>query len=686
MSQFPSTTSASDVWDVTDVYRAVAGGNWPPNYVSDPYFPYVTMLLPGNGTNATQNNTFLDSSNTPNTITRAGNTTQGTYSPYGPNWGTYFNGSSDFLTWTGANCNGGTWTLEAWVFPTANGGGSYGGRGIISCGDVFLNMGFDSANKITLRWYTGSTGYSISSTTVLSLNTWYYVAVTWQAGTSAKVFVNGVLENSTTSNLTIASSTSWQIGREGAQASYFPGYISNARVSSAILYSSTFTPSTTPLTASSDTNTLTCKSNRFVDTSTNAYALTVNGAPIVQRFSPFSPNGVYSTSTIGGSGYFDGSGDYLSVADNSALDLSTGDFTIECWAYPLTGISDLDGLISKRNQSTFSGSDWRIAYKTASTAFGIATGSNTTDRLTPAIKLNCWNHIAFVRSSGTLKCYANGVLGDSLAWTENLDNAESLLVGLNVAGYDFPGYITDVRINKGTAIYTGAFTPPTLAPLATSGASSAACYPSTTNVNTSFAASTTSLLTSMTNAAIIDNAEMNDFETVGSVQISTAQSKFGGSSVYLPGVGNYLVSPASPSNALGTGDFTVEAWVYPSGNQTRFGNIVSGVGAWYLSFEASNYLFFSDPSTVFVQSSTPLSTNTWTYVAVTRSGTTLKMFFNGSEVASATNSTNFGSTPLQARLGYNGASHYFVGYLNDVRVTKGVARTITTPTSAFPTR
>jgi hypothetical protein len=61
-----------------------------PAPTTDAQFNYVTMLLHGDGTNGTQNNTFVDSSTNNFTVTRAGNPTQGTLSPYGSNWSNSF--------------------------------------------------------------------------------------------------------------------------------------------------------------------------------------------------------------------------------------------------------------------------------------------------------------------------------------------------------------------------------------------------------------------------------------------------------------------------------------------------------------------------------------------------------------------------------------------------------------------
>jgi len=73
-------------------------GGVPASGAVDPYFYSVTSLLHGDGTNGAQNNTFLDSSTNNFTITRNGNTTQGSFSPFSQTgWSNYFDGSGDYL-------------------------------------------------------------------------------------------------------------------------------------------------------------------------------------------------------------------------------------------------------------------------------------------------------------------------------------------------------------------------------------------------------------------------------------------------------------------------------------------------------------------------------------------------------------------------------------------------------------
>ena len=89
--------------------------------VTDAYFNLVTLLLPGNGTNGAQNNTFLDSSSNNFSITRNGNTTQGTFSPFSQTgWGNYFDTSSWLTIASNAAFNvfNGDMTIECWFYAT----------------------------------------------------------------------------------------------------------------------------------------------------------------------------------------------------------------------------------------------------------------------------------------------------------------------------------------------------------------------------------------------------------------------------------------------------------------------------------------------------------------------------------------------------------------------------------------
>jgi hypothetical protein len=268
--------------------------------------------------------------------------------------------------------------------------------------------------------------------------------------------------------------------------------------------------------------------------------------------------------------------------------------------------------------------------------------------------------------------YINGVsvgTADLTGVTVN-DSSNAVSIGTYGAGAGlfFNGYLCDVRLVKGTAVYTAAFTPPT-APLT--------------------AITNTSLLTNYATAK-------NDLETVGNAQISTTQSKFGGSSMYFDGTGDYLVSNAATNNlyAFGTGDFTLEMWVYfnsvASGSLFEF-RPASTNGAYPLIyFSSSGVLTYYANSNPQINSSS-VSTGQWYHIALCRYGTSTKMFLNGIQTGSTyTDSSNYLCRANGPLIGVTSSlsSDFLNGYVNDFRITKGIARytsNFTPPTTAFLT-
>jgi len=634
----------------------------------DAQFNYVTMLLHGDGTNGAQNNTFLDSSTNNFTITRNGNTTQGSFSPYGSNWSNFFNGgNSDYLRVpnNAAFVYGtGDFTIETWLYFTTLSPAYqviYDGRASAGA-DVSPVL---LTNGSAISYYTAS-GFKINGGT-LSINTWYHVALSRSSG-STKLFLNGVQTGSTytdTNNYVQANDPFIGAASDGYA---FYGYMSNYRVvKGTAVYTSAFTPPTAPLTAISGTSLLTCQSNRFIDNSTNNFTITVNGTISIQRFNPFGTSTAYSTSVIGGSGYFDGSGDYLTVPTTTALSFGTGDFTIEGWVYKTVAAnaSFVDGRVNPGTASPWGffvdGSNFPYFYD----------GSVYTSSV--ALTLNSWSHIVAVRTSGTLKIFVNGVQGYSASLSTNLDRTAGAFIGVaantsNLSAY-WQGYMNDLRIVKGTAVYTTTFTPPT-APLT--------------------AITNTSLLLNYTNAGILDNAMMNDLETVGNAQISTSVKKYGTGSMAFDGTGDYLPFVNRLTTDFGTGDFTVECWVYKTTSSGADQVIIDARAAnsatpWLISITNANTIYFYNGTTYTTSSS--ISLNTWSHIAVSRSSGTLKIFIDGVSGFSGSVTANLDKN-VGGKIGSDVAgSAVLNGYIDDFRITKGYARyttTFTPPTAAFP--
>jgi len=458
----------------------------------------------------------------------------------------------------------------------------------------------------------------------------------------------------------------------GGAASFYTGYLSNIRVvKGTAVYTSNFTPSTTPLTAITNTSLLTCQSNRFIDNSANNFTITANGTPRVQAFQPFSPTASYTAAAYGGSGYFNGSTDYLSLADNTALQLGTGDFTIEGWFYISGATSTAYNLISKGAAAT----GWSLNTTTGARIQFSYTASNLTGATTTLVQ-GAWYHIAVVRSgsaSGNLKIYINGVqeIASAGAVNDDFNQTSTMYISASrTATLPLNGYSSNVRVVKGTAVYTAAFTPPTT--------------PLTAITNTS-------LLANYTNAGIYDAAVQNNTLTVGDAQASTTVSKWSPTSMKFDGTGDWLTAIDNPQLQLGTGDFTIDGWLYLSANGVVYGLVSKGTATtgWSVNVTILNKLQFSY-TTSNLTGTTTLATGTWYYFAVVRSGSAsgnLKVYLNGSVDATSGGAVtdNFNQTNIL----YVGADRVGAmpvnGYLQDVRVTK-YARTITTPTAAFPTR
>jgi len=665
--------------------------------VSDAYFNLVTLLLPGNGTNGAQNNTFLDSSTNNFTITRNGNTTQGTFSPFSQTgWGNYLNG--DYLAGSTSlfATNTSTFTIEAWLYPTAL-NSSIGENIVIGDLDpigatLAIGSYINNSGQVVLAWYDGASKTCVSANTI-SLNQWSYVAIVVNSN-AISMYVNSTTASSLTGTTTLTNrsqTNNFTIGMYAAsfRTARWVGYLSNIRVST-VARSISSIP-TAPYTSDANTRLLTCQSNRFVDNSSNGFTLTPSGTPSVQAFSPFLPTIPYSAATVGGSGYFDGSGDYLiaPASTDAAFAFGTGDFSIELWTY-LPSVSAYGRLFT----SSANNSNMDFAGGGAITYFDGGSYSGGT------LVANAWQHIVVTRQSGTLRTFLNGVMQANASNSTNLStNSQYAFAAATNGANTTQQYMAGIRVVKGgipsaystssTTNGTQIFTPPT-APLTGSE---------------SLTAGSVSLLLNYTNAGITDATAKNDLETVGNAQISTTQSKFGGSSMYFDGTGDGLILPATPSFEFRDGDFTVEAWVYIAGNSPldgnsrRFANIFSVTTSTVFSF---NFVIKGDSSTTgtgleiyngtsIVGVTGTISQNTWHHVAVSKSGTSVYFFLNGTQLGSTQTGVtgNWGSATVVGQVGRSGVTSYTFdlnGYIDDLRVTKGYARytaNFSVPTAAF---
>jgi hypothetical protein len=662
---FPLTTlpnpalgnQGNGVYSMSQYQSLLSQNLWP---AVDPYWRYVTLMLHGNGTNGAQNNTFLDSSTNNFTITRNGNTTQGTFAPFGSNWSNYFDGSGDNLTVANNAAlyfGTGDFTIECWIYTSAT--VSFQTIASVYGAPTSNNGWYFSLNSagtgLYLSVFNGSSSVVLDAGSGLNNGAWHHVAAV-RTGTTLSTYIDGARVATTTNSFNITATSDLRISGYPATSRDWNGYISNFRIIKGSgpynASSSTLTVPASPLTAITNTSLLTCQSNRFIDNSSNNFTITRNGTPSVQRFSPFNPTAPYAAGTDGGSGYFDGTGDYLTTSTTQII--PTGSFTVECWAY-VTGSGTNQKFVSQGS----SGSAGRFS-------MGIEGGNWFTQIAGDLIQTgtpvrNQWNYIAVTYNGSTITMYVNGTSIGTVASSANAQNS-ALTIGQDWNTYTTTGYIADVRISN------------------TVRTISVPTAPYTSDGNTRF-------LASFTNAGIIDNAEMNNLETVGNAQISTAQSKFGGASMAFDGNGDSLFMRSNPNIEL-KDTYTVEAWIYTntvSGYRPIFTfepTVASNFGTFAVVLNGSALLFEIRPTTggsITSVSGGTISTLAWTHIAISVSSLSARLFINGIQVGSTTTVPNFSFTPIGAAVGahangFNSTTEVFDGYIDDLRITKGYAR------------
>jgi len=667
--------------------------------VTDAFFNLVTLLLNTTATNGAQNNTFLDSSTNNFTITRNGNTTQGTFTPFSQTgWSAFNVGTASFCQLNNADysLSTGDFTIEFFMFVTSDKAATCFASAA-SNPDLTVAMGGGSAGarQPYLEYAGAGTSFTAFSN---YLNNWVHVAFVRSSGT-VTVYQNGVALSSASKAGAVGTTVNLKLLRNSGDANQdFPGYMSNFRICKAAVYTSNFTPTTTNFTTSSQGATscqlLTFQDNRFVDNSSNAATVTPTLTQ-VQAFSPFLPTIEYDTAVVGGSGYFDGTGDYLSLGLGTDFNLSTSDFMMEFWYYCTSVGAYAPGIFCKRVGGLASG--WVIQtsgficdmggtwYDSSGLPYwvgSIATpGFGASSSLT---KLNQWTHVVLTRQGTNARWFVNGQMLGYESRTGAIQQLTGSLLSVGLGGTTsespYTGYLSNGRISIGsvptgyqtssTTVNAQIFTPPT-APV--------------TQTSQGATAGDVEYIGNFTNSGIFDSTAKNVLETVGNAQVSTTTAQFGTTSMYFDGVGDCLIFPATP-NFLFSGDFTIEGWFNRDNGVDGSIFVMNTSGADYFALNValvgySVYLNATGPN---FSPTVTLSNNTWYYVALVRSGSTVTLYHNGTSVGTATNSAVLGAATVVGYVG--GINGGLKAYIDDLRITKYARYTanFSVPTAAFP--
>ena len=663
-------------------------------------------LLNANQTIDNVSNTeVIDSSSFGRTVCyQAGFPSQVQFSPFSAGVGgsMYFDGAGDYLQFATSNdfaFGTGDFTIEFWVYLTSGvntvtGLNIYEPRTTTNQIAPLLYVNTSSGNSI--RFFVNGAD-RINGGTVTT-NAWNHIALSRVSGITT-LYLNGTATGSpyTDTNNYITNTNRPLIGGNGDQAGQpnnfnsfrtngqQPFLLSNLRVVKGIgVYTGNFTVPTSPLTATQSAGTniaaisgtetvllLNFTNFRVVDSSTNNVkglapsSLSYGPTGGQTRFSPYSGGGTY------GSYWFDGSFSFIDSPANADFGLGSGDFTIEAWVYRQnnnahvicsswnSGVNANCGFIFSINASNF----LSFTYMVGTTQTNFTGNAN--------VLANQWNHVAVVRSGSNIRFYNNGTLASTVGTISGALNTPAT-APLRIGGYQetstvtngtlgfgaqfssapMSGYITGLRIVKGTAVYTGTFTPPSIQSVDVSGAASAASYPSTTNIDTTFASTQTMLLCKFERATLIDNDALpRPVYLVGTQQTSTTQAKFGAASMFS---GSSLLNTsccyiAAPYTF--TGNFTLQCWLYTSAwNSPNNQNGVFYIGLPNSTTSSSNsyFLYFSNSGTLTFDRyggaatnlgtiNTATFTNTWFHLALVRNGTTVTAYINGTSIGSTTN-------------------------------------------------
>jgi len=373
-------------------------------------------------------------------------------------------------------------------------------------------------------------------------------------------------------------------------------------------------------------------STTFTDSSPNALAVTaVGNAQISTAQSKYN----------GSAGYFDGTGDYLSIAANSAIDLGSGDFTIEFWVRPAAKTNAVDAVFGYGNYSCMfyhNGTNWTLEMS--------STGSSNQLVITCTVTLNTWQHIAIVRNGSSIVVYKDGVSSATGTFTGTVTtNARTLRIGDNGNSQNINGYIDELKITKGVARYTSAFTSPPI--------------PSTCT-------------------------DLTRSKNVGTLTGGVDYNFSNGGSLVFDGTNDYVNIPASTNLTFGTGDFTMEVWFKTRAKTMLYPALLSVNLAW-----AANVWVLIDRHNVTaptkftfhvyniasptLTSVTAPSNGVWYNVVVTRIGTLFSMYVNGVLESTATSSASIdGGVSNSINLGrqFTSDSTYYDGNIPLARIYK----------------
>jgi hypothetical protein len=562
---------------------------------------------------------------------------------------------------------------------------------------------------------------------LMYVGTWYHFAITKTNG-YVNLYINGILIKQYAHNTLVYDDniSMLDFGRSANNntGNNWFGQMSNIRFTPGIaIYTSNFTVPTSNLSVYGGTLkktvVLIAQSSTGVDDSgygfVNAYN-SLGGVTYGNSVIPFSNtySAVFNgtTAAIG-----------LIAGNESNFDLASNDFTIEGFVYATATTID-KSIIIKRSTYTTIAWVWFGTSTTTPGYFGLrvanATGSAWTvqDETAAAFSINTWYHFAITKTNGYVNLYINGILIKQYAHNTAIYNDTNATLDFgrsanNNSGGNWVGYMSNMRVTTGIAIYTGNFTTPTtalspirigttllLAQSATNTENSGYYYAVTAGVpqtmggvtfsNSNVVFDSQNVLLTAQNSTFIDNSGYNTITNVGTATAGNTTIPFANTYSYqFNGTTQYLTLQNGGSSIFSFGassDFTIEGYLYTSATTINKGLIYkrangsafSGVGFGTSSTTAGRFQLrvANDTGTAWTINDATAGTfviNTWYHFAITKTNGVVYLYLNGLLVRQYAHTTAIYDDGTDLTIGRDLGGSFWVGYLSNIRILNGLA-------------
>lgn len=554
-----------------------------------------------------------------------------------------------------------------------------------------IGLGMNSSRQL---FVVDNSSTIITGTGTLTVGTWHHVAATRHLG-RLRLFLDGAEQGAVADTRTMDSTCIPFVGSTFLVTAPWDGQIDDLRITKgAARYVGNYnTPATAVLQAPRGAPRVNTQGDRhFASTVALLHFAGANASTSFRDESGKTWTAVGNAQIQTavsvpqrGALFLDGTGDCITSPSVADFDMGSGNWTMECFIRisPAMGAGTRILFTKQATGATFTPVACTIDNTGVLRIFASNNGSGYQVSLATAagaIAIGAWAHIAFVREGDNFSIYVNGARSAFTTFSLGavMTNATAFSIGACANGDNsFHGWIAEARITKGVARYSGtSYVVPTR-PL-----------PDATDANY-----LSTVLHLKADATFKSNvfADSSSFgwavTTNGNARHTDVASAFGGHAIDVNG-GHLTVQNAVEFDLSGA--FTIEAWIRPtllSGLTTDF-YVITGKRATASAYTPFGITVRGDGQLIFVSSADgstwgvnltsaagAVTANQWHHVAASRSGNDWSLYINGTRVATAvvvqtpmvnTDPVHIGTIP-------NG-TFGFVGFIDEIRITKGVAR------------